>query len=95
MSGTTRSDISKWQNEERSSEIYTDYCEFSENVGIKRRSSETKFGMELRRLVPGLEKVRIQKNKYRYWAYLIPTLDECRRAFDNLTFGENEWPPNE
>ena len=95
MDGHTTSDGNDWKTDIRADALYDDYCDVSEKIGIKRRASSMAFGKELRKLIPEFERVRIQKNKNRYWAYQIPSLEACRRHFDLITRGEHDWPADD
>ena len=92
MDGHTKSDGNLWHSDTRTDTLYEDYCDVCEKIGVRRRASSMAFGKELKKLVPGLVKARIQKEKHRYWAYRIPDLKECRRQFDQLTRSTHDWP---
>ena len=95
MDGYTTSDGTEWKPDMRTDTLYEDYCEVSKMVGIKRRVASMAFGKELKTLIPGLERVRTQKHKNRYWAYRIPDLQACRRHFDHITRSDHDWPADD
>jgi len=95
MDGYTTSDGTDWKSDIRADALYENYCDVSEKVGIKRRVASMAFGKELKTLIPGLERDRIQKQKNRYWAYRIPDLQACRRHFDHITRSDHDWPPDD
>ncbi len=69
------------------------HSRYSESIGsYKDRSTETKFGVQIRKLVPGLKKERFWIKEIRQSYYLFPTLDECRKDFDFWIGHEIEWP---
>lgn len=75
------------------SALYRHYLERMKELGVSRRLSETAFGMQLHRLVPGMLKQRrtiaTPAGTSRPYVYAFPALAECRAAFDRLT-GEGE-----
>ena len=95
MDGYTTSDGTDWKSDIRADELYENYCDVAQKIGIKRRVASMAFGKELKTLIPGLERDRIQKQKNRYWAYRIPDLRACRRHFDHITRSEHDWPPDD
>ena len=95
MDGHTTSDGTQWKPDIRTDTLYEDYCDVSQKIGIKRRVSAMAFGKELKTLIPGLERVRTQKQKNRYWAYQIPSLEACRRHFDLITRSDHDWPADD
>ena len=92
LDGHTKSDGNAWLANVRVDSLYEDYCDVSQKIGVKRRVSNMAFGKELKNLVPGLERRRIQKEKHRYWAYLIPDLETCQNNFDLITRSQHDWP---
>jgi hypothetical protein len=95
MDGHTKSEGSIWKPDIRADTLYEGYVDFSENIGVRRRASNSAFGKELKVLIPDLVKNRITKGKTRHWAYLIPDLQTCRRHFDLLTRSEHDWPADD
>lgn len=95
MDGYTTSDGTDWKSDIRADTLYEDYCDVSEKVGIKRRVASMAFGKELKMLIPGLQRVRTQKQKNRYWAYQIPDLQACQRHFDHITRSDHDWPADD
>ena len=95
MDGHTVADGNDWKTDIRTDILYRDYRDVSEAVGIKRRASSMAFGKELKMLIPEFERVRIQKNKSRYWVYQISDLQACRHHFDQITRSEHGWPTDD
>jgi hypothetical protein len=81
-----------WKIELSTTLLYEDYVVFSQNLGVKRRLPQSAFGKQLKALVPDLERCRVTRGKSREWVYRLSTLKDCRRHFDRLTMGGNDWP---
>lgn len=68
------------------SALFDDYIATAERIGIRRKAEETTFGIKLARLVPGLGRSRPYIGEpglaKRTWCYLLPSLEECREAFE-------------
>ena len=92
MDGCTTSEISTWKAVIPTDVFYEDYVDFSQNIGVKRRVTQSAFGKELKTLIPDFERCRITKGKSRNWVYQIPALEACRRHFDLLTRSKHDWP---
>jgi len=64
-----------------------------------RRAMETRFGNFLKRIAPGVKKVRVKDpvSGGRHYSYEFPPLSECRRAFDADAdwTDPHEWQPYE
>jgi hypothetical protein len=62
--------------------LYSDYVAQLERVGQRRKMNETRWGMELRKMAPGITKHRQdhprQAAKTRPYVYELPSLGECR-----------------
>jgi hypothetical protein len=70
--------------------LYENYLDRMQRVGVNRKHSETGFGIALRRMVPGISRVRrtivsILAGTDRFWAYALPPLDVCRNEFGRIT----------
>jgi hypothetical protein len=79
-----------WKEAVPTAELYSMYIKESQLIGEKRRSRETEFGMQLKKLVPWcVKKKRVISAKAwgggteekRLWCYFFPPLDECRKHF--------------
>jgi hypothetical protein len=71
--------------------LYSDYVAQLERVGQRRKMNETRWGMELRKMAPGITKHRANipvpgGKPLRPYVYELPSLGECR-----LKFGIGEW----
>lgn len=95
MEGTTRLKAVEWETEVSRQDLFADYLEKSDKVGIKRRAQETELGMELRKLCPAAQEARIRRmgptgtERPRVWRF--PPLDVCREAFEAAVGQEIDW----
>lgn len=82
-SGSITRGADRWGQEVACDVLFDDYILSAERIGIKRKSEETAFGIKLRKLVPGLSRVRrwSEDAGKRCWSYALPALDACREAF--------------
>ena len=95
MDGYTLSTGITWKQEIGTDNLYQDYCDISEKIGIKRRVTPTAFGKQLKKLIPECKREKKQVQKIRSWVYLIPSLQECRRLFDQITQSDHNWPADD
>lgn len=96
---TTRPDR-MWRAEIPCDELFDDYIKAAEKIGIKRKREATIFGMELRKLVPGIDKRKITAEvrgehgvpeNRRVNCYILPPLAACRAAWDDAMGQAREW----
>ena len=92
MEGHITSDSSNWKPHIRSDELYQDYLSFVQHIGGKRLLPPSVLGKELKKLTPGLERVRVTTGEFRHWSYQIPDLEHCRRHYELITRHTWEWP---
>ena len=91
--GSPTSEGKEWPATIPISELYDDYLHFCQDIGVNRRSNTSIFGRELKQLLPGLETSRpTSKKNSRRRVYVLPSLEECRRCYDNLTRNNAPWP---
>jgi hypothetical protein len=86
-----------WQARVVCADMYADYLKHCSQMGIGRKRSPAEFGVRLARLIPDLRKVRpaIETEPgvtRRTWCYEIPSLDDCRHAFDEVIGHSIVWP---
>jgi hypothetical protein len=93
--GTTLRSADSWDRVVRCTVLFDDYIAAAERVGVGRKAQETIFGIELKRLVPGLGKCRTTIGAGRAWHYKIPPLRDCRDAWDEFMQQPEDWPPEE
>lgn len=72
------------------------YQAAADRVGVRRKSFETEFGMELRRLAPGVERVQRREAddmgvSRRSWGYDFPSLEDARAAFEAALGQRLDW----
>ncbi|WP_131193707.1 DUF5906 domain-containing protein [Lichenihabitans psoromatis] len=101
MEGAPTHRRSQWPKEAPITVLFDDYVRTAERVGIRRKADMTSFGMRMKRLVPDLRKTRIMcdvempDGSVRYsqvWCYVMPSLVECREAFEAALGGQAvEW----
>jgi len=80
-----------WPAEVRCEDLFDDYVATSDKIGVKRRAEETVFGMQLRKMVPGLAKRRITDTDGRHWYYLLPSIEDCRNIFTSQVGQAVQW----
>jgi hypothetical protein len=73
------------------------YAEYLKAIGTGRKRGPAEFGKRLAKLVPDLRKTRPTMEiapgvMDRVWCYELPSLDECRAAFDDLLGQPVPWP---
>jgi hypothetical protein len=96
---TTRHDTI-WRAEIPCDELFDDYIKASEKIGIKRKREATIFGMELRKLVPGIDKRKMTAEvrgehgvaeSRRVNCYILPPLAACRDEWEDAMGQAREW----
>jgi Family of unknown function (DUF5906) len=73
--------------------LYTDYTEHAERRRVSRCVSLETFGHFLRRIAPGVARVRmtVARDIQRQWCYAFPRLMDCRKAFEKIAGQVIEW----
>jgi hypothetical protein len=66
-------------------------------MGIGRKRSNADFGKRLLKLIPGIRDARPSLETApgvvkRIWCYDMPSLEECRAAFDKCVGQPVDWP---
>ena len=77
--------------------LVDDYIAASDRLGIKRKAAETEVGMTLGKLIPGMETRRLPWEDSpsvttRKWCWLLPSLEDCRTAFEEALQQPVDWP---
>jgi hypothetical protein len=97
----TRANGDKWLNEVARSALYADYIAACEQIGVRRKQSESVFGTKLKQLVTALgssrPKMTVEGERgtlkaQRVRCYLLPSLAEARADFDRILGQHCEWP---
>jgi hypothetical protein len=88
---------SQWFERVSAADLHAEYVKASSQLGIGRKRGPAEFGARLHKLVPGLRKVRLSAEiapgiNGRKWCYELPSLSECRAAFDDLLGQAVVWP---
>lgn len=97
MSGTTTSKVDDWLQEIPKTWLADDYIATAERIGIKRKSADTELGIKLQKLIPGLAAERKYTDESpsaarRLWHWIMPSLDDCRAAFETALQQPVPWP---
>lgn len=87
MTGTPTRKLEYWRTDMVIDEMFDDYIEGADKIGVKRKSELTAFGIKMRKLVPGLERKRLSATtghmeKKQLWHYVLPSLAACRAQFE-------------
>ncbi len=95
MAGAPTRKTTEWPHEIWTDLVRDDYHEASDRRGVRHKSAETVMGARLRKLVPMIQR---QKRKWttpdgdkRVWCYILPTLKECRTAFERAVGQTITW----
>lgn len=88
----------RWQQSVACEALFDDYVTSNEKIGVRRKSEQTVFAMRLRRLVPGIVRRRLTITDdgeggatRRAWFYDLPSLEDCRDAFEESLGQKFEW----
>lgn len=105
VQGAPSHKASNWPPHIAITTLYNDYTRTADRMGVRRKQSETEFGLTMRRLVPGvqrrrrLEKIEItgddgrpEEAIRRVWCYDLPALEECRAAITAMVGQDIDWP---
>ncbi len=96
VAGAPTSKATKWVKEVKRDDMFHDYLDASDRIGVRRKREQTIFGRELHELVPGLRTSRwMEADGARPRVYVLPPLAECRRAWDERMGQLREWPVDE
>jgi hypothetical protein len=89
--GTLRDTDENWAGAIPVGELLDGYLRETGNGRRTHLGSATQFGMSLRKLVPELRRERRELNGRRVWVYVLPSLDDCRKAFDRAMRFDLPW----
>jgi hypothetical protein len=86
-----------WPSRIVCADMYADYLKHCAQVGVGRKRSPAEFGVRIAKLIPDLRKVRPVVETEpgvtrRTWCYEIPSLCDCRHAFDEMIGQSVPWP---
>jgi hypothetical protein len=87
----------RWRGTVVRDDLYSEYLKDTARMGIGRKRSSADFGKRLKKLIPGIGDVRPSIETEpgvvkRTWCYAIPSLEECREAFDKCMGQPIDWP---
>jgi hypothetical protein len=96
MAGTTTRAGETWEGEIPRAALFDDYIAAAEKIGIRRKAEETAFGIKLEKLVPelGTSRRHVEVSPglaKRARCYVLPSLAECREAFEQELNQPIEW----
>jgi hypothetical protein len=91
MNGRLFSHEPGWPRTVSRERLWGDYVDRLGKVGIQRKGTETELGMFLHRMVPTLGSARLGDGD-RSRQYVLPSLSDCRSAFDKLLKCQVAWP---
>jgi hypothetical protein len=84
-----------WSSQVITKRLYDAYIEFTKRINQHAyRLDVRQFGKDLRDICPDINKSRPVINRVQTYVLNIPSLDACRRAFEQLvgmTANEMEW----
>ena len=86
-----------WRGFIPKSDLYAEYLKDTTRMGIGRKRSNADFGKRLLKLIPGISDGRPSLETSpgvvnRVWCYNMPSLEECRAAFDKCMGQPVDWP---
>lgn len=94
QAGNVHSSVAGWATEIPKEWLYDDFIRFCSAVGVRHRPSDSEFGTQLKKLVPGITNGRSSAGRYggsRKNTYRLPSLEECREAFSRMVNFEIQW----
>ena len=101
MAGAPTREHEGWAELVPRAALFDDHLKAAERTGVRRRPDETSFGMKLRKLVPGLTESRPRLDVdgmgtlKRVRCYGLPSLADCRAAFEEQVNQTVAWPADE
>lgn len=87
----------EWPKQVVCDHLYAEYLKVASQIGIGRKRGPAEFGKRLAKLVPDLRRFRpaIEVDPgvtKRVWCYDMPSLSDCRAAFNELVGQPVDWP---
>jgi hypothetical protein len=94
--GRPTRDAKAWPTQVATDLLMEDYIKASERIGIKRKSSETEFGMAMRKLIPDVKRVKgwcgVSDASFRKWCLVLPDIGMARHLFEKAVQQAVDWP---
>lgn len=85
-----------WNTKVVREDLHAGYMAHLEAAGVRERLNVAEFGMRLPGLLPqGWPRVWRESKGRRRWGYELPSLSECRRAWDQHMRQPFDWPEGE
>ncbi|MCK1367298.1 primase-helicase family protein [Bradyrhizobium sp. 62] len=86
-----------WRSVVVRDDLYAEYLTDASRMGIGRKRSKADFGKRLNKLISGIGETKVivqgeNGGSKRAYAYVMPSLDECRAAFDKRVGQPIDWP---
>lgn len=110
MDGKITSRSREWQTSIQKEFLQGDYLRYAESQRFLRRASPTALGRFLSRMMPGKYPISVQRmtdveredghghvrtDRERVYWYDLPTLEDCRKAWEERFGGTFKWPDDE
>lgn len=97
VEGSPARAIEGWPACVSTEQLFKDYIHSADEVGVRRKRNASEFGLKLAKLVPNLERTRprveVAPGEFvRTWSYVLPSLQQCRDAFDDMMGQPYTWP---
>lgn len=97
MEGAPTRGREEWPPEIATDTLYRDYLHAAEEIGVKRKRDKATFGLKIAKLAVGIERTRPRIETEggqirRVWSYALPSLSNCRDAFERLMGQPISWP---
>jgi hypothetical protein len=95
--GTATRGASEWQTLVTTEGLFSDYLKSAEEMGVGRKRDRATFGSRLLKIVPAITKTRPRSEgeDRRPWYYRLPSLADCRQAFEDMVGQPVDWPASE
>ncbi len=92
--GAVLATSAEWEDRVQCDRLYEKYLEFAQNCGARYRLTPEQLGKSLRRMCPGVERVRLRDGTGgRSYYYVLPDLDKARQALDKHIGARAAWTP--
>jgi hypothetical protein len=96
MAGSLEDHSDKWPERISVGQFFELYCNHAGRTGSKNRGGITQFGMEIKKLLPPFEIIKVSMalnnhDKKQVRCYQLPNLEECRKYFDKITRSKHDW----
>jgi len=89
--GTLTIHNDEWSAEIKSEDLYDRYVEFASKIGEKYKLADSQFGKRIRELCPEVTRKRLKKRQGRPWYLCFPSLEDCRKAFEEIINIKINW----